>query len=146
MKNTRIAVVAVWLMSLAVLPGCSGPAGADAEFAKKAFAAMSNNDSSAEDYIDWENFTAVGQDVGPMYQSMTSETDRAEFRKGFLIGFSQSFTGTGADASKLSNWTVVSESPSGTVVSAKAPNGNKLLITVTKRNGKQLISSLNLDM
>ena len=95
---------------------------------------MSNNDSSAEDYIDWENFTAVGQDVGPIYQSMTSETDRAEFRKGFLIGFSQSFTGTGADASKLSNWTVVSESPSGTVVSAKAPNGNKLLITVTKRN------------
>ena len=146
MKNARIAVVAVWLMSLAVLPGCSGPASPDAEFAKKAFAAMANNDSSAEDYIDWENFTAVGQDVGPMYQSMTSEQDRSDFRKEFLTSFSQSFKGTGADASKLSNWTVVSESSSGTVVSAKSPNGNKLLFTVTKRNGKPLISSLNLDM
>ena len=131
MKSTRIAVVAVWLMSLAVLPGCSGPTSPDAEFAKKAFAAMSNNDSSAEDYIDWENFTAVGQDVGPMYQAMASETDRADFRKGFLSGFSQSFKGQGADASDLSNWTVVSESSSGTVVSAKTPSGKKILITVT---------------
>lgn len=137
----------MWLLALSLTVGCSAPPpGSDTAFAKRAFEALTDGDSAAADMIDWDRFKAVGQDVGVVYRGMTDETEKSQFRTGFLVGFSKSFKGQGADASQLSNWRVLNENTSETVVSAEASNGNKILITVTKRNGQQLISALNLDM
>jgi len=131
-------------MMLAVLQGCSGGgANADPEFAKTAFQSLARGDSSAEEVIDWETFQSMGQNVGMIYIAMPNDTEKANFRKSFIAQFSSSFQSTGASADGLKNWRVQSKDSARTIIAADTPNNTTLLITVSKRDGKQKISALN---
>lgn len=137
----RLIGVGCWLM-LASLQGCSVESdNADVRFAKTTFFAMVNG-TAPETAIDWEAFQAMGDDLRPKYRALASEAEKAAARKSFLLGFSASTPNIRANPGGITNWRVNSETPSEIVVAADMQRGAVLLITVSKRDGIQKISSL----
>ena len=116
----------------------------DVEFAKSAFNTLAKGDQSVADDIDWENFTAAGQNVGTSYKSFSDEPNRAAFRKAFITSFSKSFHATGASAESLTNWKTQHEGANESIVAGETLKKTHLLITVSKKDGiKKMVGILN---
>jgi hypothetical protein len=128
---------------LAFLPACSGDSDhADVQFAKTTFFSMVNG-TAAETAIDWETFLAVNKDIGAQYRALPGDTEKADFRKTFLVGFSATTPNLKAKPDLVTHWRVKNENPSETTVAADMTHQDAtLLITVSKRSGSQKISSL----
>ena len=143
MKKTCVAVLC-WCVIVLSLPGCGGKAVSnDVEFAKSAIGLLAKGDLSVEEMIDWNNFQAMGFNVGTSYSAMPNDTAKASFRKSFISSFSASFQKTGATAESLSNWRVLSQDSSKTIVVADTIKKTTFSFTVVKRDGKQKISAMN---
>lgn len=141
------------LAMVATLQSCSksgdeagGDAGgnADVRFAKTAFFSMVNGSSEVETMIDWEAFQAMGDDLGKDYRALATDAEKIAARKSFLAGFSASVPNIKANPGAITNWRVQSETPSETIVAANMQLGPVLLLTVSKRDGKQKISAMQI--
>lgn len=119
----------------------------DLDFARTAFKALAHGDTAARNLVDWDNFQAMGQNMGAVYKSLPDDKQRAAFRSSLVTSFSASFKKSGASAETLSNWRVKSAgkgATADTVIAADSPNKATLLLTVSKRNGSQKLAALNL--
>jgi hypothetical protein len=94
--------------------------------------------------IDWETFQAMGDDLGKDYRALASDAEKMAYRKSFLIFFSASVPNIKANPGGITNWRVQSETPSETIVAANMQPGPVLLLTVSKRDGKQKISAMQI--
>lgn len=118
------------------------PAKTDAEFAREAFGLLAAGDHSVEQLVDWENFKALGEDYGAEYRKLPEDV-RAEERRVFVEDFSDELRESGGEAGKIANWREESRAGEQTVVAADQPNGATLLVGVTRREGRQLLTSLD---
>jgi hypothetical protein len=152
MINPNKMIALCCCLILASLPGCSPKEKEkekesdlpDVGFAKRAFFSMVNG-SAAEGIIDWETFRAMGEDLGPKYRALATDAEKAAARKSFLAGFAVSTPNIRANPEAITNWRVKSETPSETVVAADMQKGAVLLLTVSKRDGTQRISAMELQ-
>lgn len=139
----QVMAIGCWIM-LATLQGCSSESNnADVRFAKVTFFAMVNG-TAAETALDWETFRAPNGDMGAIYRALPNDAERAEFRKSFLVGFSASTPNIKANPGGITHWGVNSENSSETIVAADMQDGATLLLTVSKRDGTQKISSMQI--
>ena len=149
-RRGRVIVFGWFAMLFAMLaawPACS-PAetdNPDVTFAKAAFFSMVNGSSDAEAMIDWENFRALGDDVGKGYRKLPNEAEKAKARKEFIAGFALSTPNMKANPDGITNWRVYTETPSETIISAKMKAGPVLYLTVSKRGGSQKLSALRIE-
>jgi hypothetical protein len=145
MINTnRLVALGCWIM-LATLQGCSSESDkSDVGFAKTLLFSMVNG-SAVESAIDWETFKTDEQDIGAVYKALPNDTEKASFRKEFLSGFARSTPNIKANPGGISNWRVKSESPAETVVAADMNGGAVMLLTVSKRDGKQQLSAMRIE-
>lgn len=142
--RTPISFIALFL--LVALQGCSdGPPNADIQFAERGFQALARGDSITEEMIDWERFQVIGDNVGIVYVMMPNEAAKASFRKSFLAQFSASFQNSGASADSLKNWRVKGQDSARTVIAADTQDNRVLLVTVSKRDGKQKLAALSVE-
>lgn len=140
--NTNRVIALGCGILLGLLPACSSESdNPDVKFAKTTFFSMVNC-SADEALIDWETFQGFSKDVGAAYRALPNDAEKAEFRKSFLIGFCASTPNLKANPESLTDWRVNSASPSETIVATDRPAGDVMLITVSKRDGKQKLSSL----
>jgi len=131
---------------LAAMPGCSPRASnnADVRFAKTAFFSMVNGSSDAQTMIDWENFRAIGDDVGKEYQALPSDAEKSKYRNDFIAGIALSTPAIKANPDGITNWRVQRETPLETVVAANMNGGAILTLTVSKRDGIQRLSAIDM--
>ena len=142
MINTNQVIGLGCGLLLALLPACSRDSdNPDVKFAKTTLFSMVNC-SADEALIDWETFQGPGKDVGAAYRALPDDAEKAKFRKEFLAGFCVSTPNLKAHPESLTDWRVKSESPSETVVATNMQPGTVMLLTVSKRDGKQKLSSL----
>lgn len=120
----------------------AAPARSDAEFAREAFGSLATGDAAAEGLIDWENLTAMGEDYGVEYRGFPEDA-RAGERKAFVEGFSQEFKNVGGDVQRITNWREDWRDGDRVTVIADMPTGAELHVTVKRRDGRQLISGLD---
>ncbi len=140
----QLIALACWIL-LASLPGCSKESdNADIRFAKATFFSMVNG-TADERAIDWEIFRSPTDDLGAIYKALPNDTEKASFRKQFLSGFAGSTPNIKANPNGITNWRVQSENPPETIVAADMQKGVVLLITISKRDGKQKLSAMKIE-
>lgn len=140
-KTNELIALGCWI-ALAALAGCTEESdNADVRFAKTTFFSMVNG-TADETAIDWENFVSPTKDLGPIYKALPNDAERALFRKQFLAGFAISTPNIKANPDGIRNWRAQSENPSETIVAADMQDGHVLLLTISKRDGKQRLSAL----
>ena len=147
MINTKqVIAFGCWIM-LTALQSCSSRESdnADVRFAKTTFFSMVNGSAAAETMIDWETFQAMGDDLGKDYRALPNDAEKVAARKSFLMGFAASTPNIKANPGGITHWRVKSESASETIVAADMQLGAVLLITVSKRDGTQKISSIEIN-
>lgn len=143
-NRNRLVALGCWII-LATLQGCSSDGvNADVRFAKTLLFSMVNG-SAAESAIDWETFRTDELDIGALYKALPNDTEKATFRKEFLAGFARSTPKLKANPGGISNWRVKSETPSETIVAADMNDGVVMLLTVSKRDGKQQLSAMRIE-
>lgn len=121
------------------------PAKTDVVFAREAVEGLLGGDTGVADSFDWENLIVPGADAGEAYLEMPDEENRAEFRKGFIEKFSESFKQSGASVEDLKNWREETREGETTVIAADTTTGKKMLVLVVRREGRQLVSELSID-
>ncbi len=114
------------------------------DFARSAFISLSHGDPGADVGIDFETLNAGGENIGAVYTMMTSEAQKADFRKGFVANYAKSFRQTGASIESLTNWRIESEDSNQVNIAADIPGGHTALVTVSKRGGNQRLSGFNM--
>jgi hypothetical protein len=121
------------------------PAKADVVFAREAVEGLLGGDTGVAGAFDWENLRVPGAaDAGEAYSEMPDE-ERAEFQKGFIEKFSESFKQSGASASDLKNWREQAKEGDRTIVAVDTTTGKTMHVTVVRRDGRQLVSDLSID-
>lgn len=124
----------------------SKPSKTDVVFAREAVEALLGGDTNAAAAFDWENLKVPGAaDAGAAYSELPDDENRAEFQKGFIEKFSESFKQSGATTSDLKNWREAGREGERTVVAADTTTGKTMRVVVTRREGRQLISELAID-
>ena len=143
MINTNRVIALGCGVLLGLLAACSSESdNPDVKFAKTTLFSMVNC-SADETLIDWETLQAPpAKDIGAIYRALPDDAEKAKFRKEFLAGFCFSTPNLKAHPESLTDWRVNSESPSETVVATDMQPGTVMLLTVSKRDGKQKLSSL----
>lgn len=123
----------------------TGPPLNDTEFAKEAFRLLAEGDEAAAAMLDWEHLHMLGVDVGAMYRRVAdSGNARPEFIKGFIASYSRSFKSKGGSVVNASNWREHSRDAANTVIATDNQAGKAMLITVTRIDGHQKISRMEL--
>jgi len=105
---------------------------------------MVNGSSDAQTMIDWENFRAIGDDVGKEYQALPSDAEKSKYRNDFIAGIALSTPAIKANPDGITNWRVQRETPLETVVAANMNGGAILTLTVSKRDGIQRLSAIDM--
>lgn len=122
----------------------TGPPKTDVEFARDVFQRMAQGDTTVGELIDFEHLSVAGIDVGGQYRNLSSDTSREAFRSSFIKGYANSFKSSGGNGDVLTNWREQSKDAGKTVVAGDGPNKRSILITVTRVDGEQYVSALDL--
>lgn len=83
----------------------------DVDFARAVFKGLVKGEQSIERYIAWEQLEAVGSKAGSTYSKIESDTQKANYRKGFIYNFSMAFQGAEGKLNSFSNWRVYAREP-----------------------------------
>jgi len=114
----------------------------DVYFARQVFSGLVNGRQSVERDIDWPHFLAVGGDVGTDYASFPTDSQKAYFRKSFIINFALSFKSSGGELKSFTNWAVFSRDNNKAVVSAFTLGNKTILFTIAKKAGKRKLVAI----
>ncbi|HEX5708113.1 MAG TPA: hypothetical protein VFX96_12500 [Pyrinomonadaceae bacterium] len=117
----------------------------DTLFAETAFKSLTSGDSSAEWMVDWDSFRVADVDVGSQYRAMPGDTAKGAFRTSFISTFANSFKQTGAQLTDVSGWKEQSRAGDTTTVVGKIRNGKSIRLTVTHKDGRQGLASIDVD-
>ena len=124
--------------------GCEKPRlGSDTSFARSTFVSLAKGDTAVQSKIDWETLTALGENVGVKYNLIPTETEKQQFRLGFITEFASSFRQSGGSVDNFTNWKVTFRDSTRTEVTADSPNG-LLTLTVSERDSVERISSIGM--
>ena len=115
----------------------------DTAFAKSTFISLARGDSDVQAKIDWPTLMALGENIGAKYVAIESETEKQNFRNGFVTQFSSSFRDNGGSVDNFTNWRVTFHDSLRTEVAADSPGG-VLKIIVTGRDSVERVSSLDI--
>ena len=114
----------------------------DIAFTRRVLAELVNGRQSAEQAIDWPHFLALGSDIGADYSRFLIEPQRQYYRKAFIINFSMTFKNVGGQLNSFTNWRIYNRDNTKTVISCLALNNKALLFTLSKKNGKRKLASI----
>lgn len=141
MKSISLPLFAV--VSFA-FPSCNrGGETADASFARSTFESLAKGDTAVQDRIDWPTLTSLGENVGLRYSEIPTETEKAQFRSGFITQFAASFRDNGGSIESFTNWRVTFSDPTRSEVAADSPGG-LLKLTVSERDSVERISAIDI--
>lgn len=139
----KLILTAISLLAV-LLPSCEKmESKGDVTFAKSAFESLVRGDTSVADKIDWETLNSLGLPVGQQYVAFANESDRTNFRKGFITQFSASFRESGGSVDSFTGWRVVSHDGTHTEVAADSSSGI-LKLTVSERDGQERLSAIEI--
>jgi hypothetical protein len=110
-------------------------------FCRAVFTHLVKGSAPAEKFIDWENFKAVGMDVGATYNGLPNEKEKSAYRQAFIKSFSVGFSRVKAELKSFTHWRLYAQQGAEVVVACDYSGYNKtLLFTVSKLGKKKLVS------
>ena len=113
--------------------------GSDADVCRRTFAGLVQGRQSVQGAIDWAHLHALRADVGDTYRQLRDDKQRADFRKTFILGFSEGFRVQGVGAGAFTNWRIQARTEEQVTVAADYPAQHKTLVfRLSLRDGKRI--------
>ncbi len=114
----------------------------DIIFSRRVFAGLVKGRTSVQKMIDWEDFQAVGLDVGEVYSGLPDEKEKADYKNSFIDKFSLGFRQVGGNFKAFVNWRVYDRQGRLCRVAAdyKAKENKTLLFTLAQGQSKKLVA------
>lgn len=112
----------------------------DINFCRKVFYGMMRGDSKVENYVDWENFQAVGVDVGAAYRQLPDEKEKLAYRASFFKGFPAGFRKFSGKPEAFVNWRDYGVKDGKKIVAVDYIYGKTLLFSISRLKGVKLYS------
>lgn len=138
-NKIRITVIIGLIFFMA---GCAQPE-TDLQFTRRVFNGLCSGERRVESSIDWENFRAMGIDVGQDYAHLATEKERRDYRKLFLNGFTYTFKVSGIRASVFTNWRAQSTDVNNAIMAADTPSGKVLLFVISYKDIERKLVAIN---
>jgi len=99
---------------------------------------------AVEKFIDWENFKALGVDVGATYASLANEKEKADYKKAFIQNFAFGFQKSGGKPALFKHWRIYQRESGKVIVACDYSGYNKMLLFTISKLGKNKLISLQL--
>jgi len=88
----------------------------DVELCRDIFNGLLSGRQSVQKFIDWDNFNALGLDMGSLYKKLPNKFEQSEYRKEFIKNLSTTFKRAGGRAQAFTNWRVFKTEGSKTII------------------------------
>lgn len=116
----------------------------DVLFCRNFYAQLVKGSPAAANSIDWENFQALGYDVGAEYKLIAHPKEKLDYRAWFIKGFSIGFTQFKGKLNAFTNWRIYDRSDQKVVVACDYPRYNQTLIfTFSKAGAKRKLIAID---
>jgi hypothetical protein len=142
-KKDGMKKIILGLIVLFIL-GCSSKEDA-VSLTRRIFNSLCKGDQSIENLIDWENFKAVGTDVGKTYSALLSNKERYDYRRAFFYSFASGFKSASGKASSLFNWRLYDKDFDKVTVAADTRSGKVILFTLVLKDEKYKLQEIRIE-
>lgn len=129
----------LFLISFIFFCGCANN---PVSFCRRAFFDLMKGNAFVAAKIDWDNFQAMGSNVGEAYRQFPDEKEKKDYRLYFIKAASFGFKQGKGNLSYFVNWRLVLSDAKRLIVAAdhKKTPGKTLFFTVTKTKPFKLLS------
>lgn len=108
----------------------------DIRFSQSVFSALVGGRVSAAGLISWDDFKAVGLDVGNTYRGLADNRQKSDYRGSFIQNVALGFRKTGARFADFSNWRAYEKTDTLAVVAADYSAKNKTILFVISKESQ----------
>jgi hypothetical protein len=137
----KILLFGAGIISILFLVGCTQME-TDVQLARRIFNGLCSGNRSVQNLIDWENFQAMGVDVGKAYSSIVYEKERSDYRKMFFYNLAYTFKASGGRTKAFINWRIKAQDSRKCIIAADLAVGKVLLLTLSYNNGKRKLTAI----
>ncbi|HEX8553056.1 MAG TPA: hypothetical protein VF681_16045 [Abditibacteriaceae bacterium] len=137
-------LVLCFCLLLGLLQGCGrGSGNSDIDFAQNTMELLMKGNAAADDALDWESLQWMGESTTELYRVLP-KTEKAGYRWAFISTAATQLRSMQASPETFSNWRVVSQDATQTMIMADISQEAKLRVTVTKRTGEPKVSAISI--
>lgn len=112
----------------------------DINYCRSIFNGLIKGNYNVQKNIGWEKLTAMRVNVGSTYSSITDDKEKKEYKRYFILNFSQGFKQVGGELKLFTNWRIYDRDMESVTVAADYNKYNKtILFTLSKYPKKRLI-------
>ncbi len=112
----------------------------DINYCRGIFSGLIKGNYNAQKNIGWEKLTAMGVNVGGVYSGIADDKEKKEYKKFFILNFSQGFKQTGGELKLFTNWRIYDRDMENIIVAADYKKYNKIILfTLSKYPKKRLV-------
>ena len=115
----------------------------DARLCRQVLEGLVRGSPRAERLIDWENFVALGFDVGVFYRRIPEELQRSKYRRDFIRNFATGFHYVKGDFKKFTNWRVLKKKGTKVIVGADYLLYNKTILFTLSKLGRTKLTAID---
>ena len=110
-------------------------------FCRRMLGALTTGQWYVQSSIDWEQFQALGVDVGSAYRELPNEEERAKFRQAFIMQCAEGFRKEHGRLGDFINWRLQQRGPVA-MVAADYPLKQKTLLFQVSTIGEKRLQQL----
>jgi len=115
----------------------------DLSFGRSVFYGLIKGNESVKKSIDWDSFKAIGQDLGANYSKLPSAREKEWYKKSFIINCSLGFQSLKGVPGSFANWRLRRSDSQTAVVATDSIGGSTLLLTISKKDKKRKLVSID---
>lgn len=138
MINHKFKII-IFLFLVIFLTGCMRES--EVSFCRNTFMGILKGDLGVQKRIGWENFQALGINVGETYNSLADFKERLEYRQAFIKNMRLGFRRAGGNYHSFVNWRIYARDSQKVIVASDYTRVNKTIyLTITNQARPKLIS------
>ncbi len=145
MRVKQLKIFSLACLVVYFLAGCSGAD--DMRFARRVMSLLVKGVYSAADMIDWPSFKALERGIGPEFQRLPNDAEKANYQKAFIEGFRLAFQDKGCRMSNFKNWQLYREAGADDISIVSTSTVDKsfaLLFFIKHEKGRRKLTEIKM--
>lgn len=131
------------IAALFLLAGCGQYS--DVGFCSSTFLGLIRGSQGIQERISWEEFQAMGVNIGATYRTLSSDNEKRDYRKAFISRCQKGFSLAGGNVKNFVDWRLYEETNKNFVVAGKYKRTNKLIFITARRGARTQVIGINWD-
>jgi hypothetical protein len=131
------------IIAVLLLAGCEPYS--DVGFCRSTFLGLIKGNQGVQGRISWEEFKAMGVDIGSTYVQLPTDSEKKDYRKAFITKCAKGFYMAGGNIRHFVDWRIYEESNKNFVVAARYKRTDKILFVTARRGARTKVIAINWD-